>query len=235
MKNIYKSDSRGKANLGWLKSFHTFSFGEYYNPDRMGFGKLRVFNDDEVDPSQGFGTHPHKDMEIISFPISGSLLHKDSQGNEQFIHKGEVQIMSAGTGVFHSEYNASETEKAHFLQIWILPKELQISPRYQQKKFEFIENEWTLLVSPDGKRNSLVMNQDAHISYLKVNHSKHSIQLLAKNVDIKRGQFLFVIHGSIIYQGDMFAQGDAVGLIDESDLDFHSQGISELLLIEVPL
>ena len=160
----HKADTRGFANHGWLKSHHTFSFANYYQADRMGFGALRVINDDSVDKGMGFGTHPHQDMEIISIPLEGVLEHKDSMGNSSQIKKGEVQIMSAGTGIYHSEYNGSKTQPVKFLQIWILPKKLRVEPRYEQKEFALKANELKLVVSPDGRDGSLTINQDAFFS-----------------------------------------------------------------------
>ena len=159
---LHEADTRGTADHGWLNSHHTFSFGSYHNPDRMGFGLLRVINDDVVQPSMGFGTHPHNDMEIISIPLGGELQHKDSMGNTQHISTGEVQIMSAGSGLTHSEYNASDSDAVNFLQIWVLPKELNMEPRYDQKVFrpEGRCNQWQLVVAPDDE-DAVSINQAA--------------------------------------------------------------------------
>jgi redox-sensitive bicupin YhaK (pirin superfamily) len=164
---LHKSNTRGVADHGWLNSYHSFSFANYYNPERMGFGALRVINDDTVAPSMGFGTHPHRDMEIISIPLSGELKHKDTIGNDFVIKPGEVQTMSAGTGIMHSEYNNSEKDDVNFLQIWVMPKQNGIAPAYSQKDFnsEERENAFQLVVSPDGRNNSATINQDAFFFY----------------------------------------------------------------------
>jgi quercetin 2,3-dioxygenase len=171
---LHKADSRGKAYHGWLESNFSFSFANYYNPKRMGFGALRVINDDIIAPSMGFGTHPHRDMEIISVPIYGSLRHKDTLGNEYAIKKGEIQTMSAGYGIYHSEYNNSDKEDANFLQIWVLPKKLGIQPTYSQKQFEENQrkNKFQLIVSPDGRENSASINQDAFFSLSQLEKGK---------------------------------------------------------------
>jgi len=174
MQTLHKADTRGIANHGWLNSHHTFSFASYFNPERMGFGTLRVINDDVVAPSMGFGTHPHQNMEIISLPLRGALKHKDTMGNSHVIKKGEVQAMSAGTGVSHSEYNNSKTEDVNFLQIWVMPKKLNIAPNYSQKEFsaEQRKNKFQLVVSPDGRENTVSINQDAFFSLSDLKEGK---------------------------------------------------------------
>jgi len=166
------AETRGHAAHGWLNSHHTFSFGEYVHPGRMSFGALRVINDDFVQGGGGFGTHPHKDMEIISIPLSGSLKHQDSQGNKHLISKGEIQVMSAGTGISHSEQNASTTEDVNFLQIWVLPKQKGLTPRYDQKRFDLKKNELNLIVSPDSRMNTLKINQDSFFSMTELDKGK---------------------------------------------------------------
>jgi redox-sensitive bicupin YhaK (pirin superfamily) len=231
---IHHSDSRGFADHGWLKSRHTFSFADYYNPERMGFGTLRVINDDRVEATYGFGKHGHRDMEIISIPLSGELKHEDSEGNSGVIKKGEIQIMSAGTGIVHSEFNPSETEAVNFLQIWVLPKEQGIKPRYQQKTFPHDERLGKIqtIISPDGRDGSLVINQDAYFSLCdlkqgeKVSYKKHSP---------KCGVYLFVIEGEVELLGKTFKLRDGVGITDLEGLDIESHKDSEILLIEVPI
>jgi len=150
-KTIYRADERGFANHGWLRTYHIFSFANYYDEERMGFGLLRVFNDDFVEPGMGFGTHPHDNMEIISIPLEGVMAHKDSQGNEFTIKQDDIQVMSAGSGLTHSEYNYSKDNKLNFLQLWVFPDIYNTEPSYQQKSFQFPQNEWVLVVSPDNQ------------------------------------------------------------------------------------
>ncbi len=167
MKSVYhQNDSRGLADHGWLKSRHTFSFAGYHNQERMNFGLLRVLNDDIVEPSMGFGTHPHENMEIVSIPLTGSLKHRDSTGNTHIISAGEVQIMSAGSGITHSEYNNSSSDDVNFLQIWVLPKEKDITPRYDQKILDAAKrkNRFQILVAPNVSEESVWINQDAWFS-----------------------------------------------------------------------
>ena len=162
---VHKSNTRGLANHGWLKSFHTFSFGSYQNPERMSFGALRVLNDDVVQPKMGFGTHPHQNMEIISIPLTGALSHKDSMGNKRAIEVGEVQVMSAGTGLTHSEFNDSKTGETNFLQLWIVPEEMSVTPNYEQRNFniEKQKNALQTVVAPKDKieGNALPISQQA--------------------------------------------------------------------------
>ncbi|MDH4468984.1 MAG: pirin family protein [Bacteriovoracaceae bacterium] len=228
----HASSSRGAANFGWLDSKHTFSFGEYFNPERVNFGKLRVLNDDTVAPGKGFGTHPHRDMEIVSIPLSGSLMHKDSEGNEQLIRKGEVQIMSAGTGVYHSEFNASLTEEVKFLQIWIMPKNLAIHPRYEQKKFEFQLGEWTNVVSPlEHNLGGVKVNQDAFFSMIHFDKQEINYSLKAKG----NGIYLFIVAGSIVIEGKTYSLRDGVGITDLEQISITSNEYTELLVIEIPM
>ena len=231
---VHRAESRGKAFHGWLQSYHTFSFANYYNPDRMGFGTLRVINDDIIAPAMGFGTHPHKDMEIISVPISGALKHKDTLGNEYVIKKGEIQTMSAGYGIYHSEYNASEKEDANFLQIWVLPKILGIEPAYSQKEFKEIdrENNFQLIVSPNGRDNSVSINQDAFFSLTRMEKGT--------NLDYEcylqgNGIYLFVIGGSVKVRGTVLNARDGLGIEDFENLAFEALDTTEVLLMEVPM
>src|SRR5213593_453976 len=169
MMKIRKSEDRGHANHGWLDTYHTFSFAGYYDPEHMGFRSLRVINDDTVAPGAGFGTHPHRDMEIITYVLSGALQHKDSMGNGRVIRPGEVQYMAAGTGVQHSEFNPSKDEAAHFLQIWILPERRGIKPRYAEKSLvNARKGRLNLVVSKAGREGSLAINQDADLYVAKL-------------------------------------------------------------------
>jgi redox-sensitive bicupin YhaK (pirin superfamily) len=230
---IIRSNEKGFFDHGWLKTYHTFSFADYYNPKRMHFGMLRVVNDDIVEGNQGFGKHPHNDMEIISIPLYGSLAHKDSTGGEGVIATGEVQVMSAGTGVFHSERNP-DTEAANFLQIWIFPKEKNVPPRYGQKKFD--DNGWTdqfqLLVSPDGRNESLWIHQDAYLSRIKSSHNKAFVyeQYVKMN-----GVFLFVLEGKAGINSHILNRRDTFLAQPDESLEIVPEPDSQLLFIEVPM
>ena len=226
------SESRGLADHGWLKSRFTFSFAEYYDPKRMGFGALRVINDDFIAPAKGFGMHPHRDMEIVSIPLAGILNHRDSEGNATGIRKGEVQIMSAGTGIFHSEFNGSENEEVRLLQIWVMPKKYGIKPRYDQKNYELKDNELTLLVSPEGTGTAVGINQDAYFSLGRLT------QGTTLNYDVKKegnGVFAFVLSGNVRVNGQELNTRDAVGISETKRLELHAQSAAEILLIEVPM
>lgn len=233
-KTLHKANTRGGANHGWLQSQHTFSFASYYNPERMNFGTLRVINDDIIAPTMGFGTHPHQNMEIISVPISGALRHKDTMGNEYVIKKGEIQTMSAGSGVAHSEYNASDKEDANFLQIWVLPKKMNITPNYSQKVFseKERENNFQLVVSPDGRKESAQINQDAFFSLLtleagkSINYQKY----LEEN-----GVYFFVIDGSLKIADESLSPRDGLGIEGEDNLKITASEKVVLLVMEVPL
>ncbi len=228
------SETRGAADHGWLKSRHTFSFGEYHNPERMGFGVLRVINDDAVDPGMGFGTHPHRDMEIVSIPLEGALQHRDSVGTSSVIKKGEVQIMSAGTGIQHSEFNASSTELVKFLQIWVRPKKLGVEPRYEQKNFSTVDktNRIVTVVSPDGREGSITINQDAFFSLTDLKAQKTvSYERRGKGT----GLYVFVISGSVDLQDLTLNARDGVGLDVFDVIELRAQEDAEVLLLEVPL
>ena len=229
---FHGADTRGSANHGWLISRHTFSFAGYYNPNRLNFGALRVLNDDIVKPGMGFGTHPHENMEIISIPISGSLAHKDSTGREQEIKTGEVQIMTAGSGINHSEYNYSKDEDVNFLQIWILPKEKNINPRYDQKDFTEIlkSNQLITVVSPEDK-NSLWINQDAEISLGKL-IAGTTISHKLKFQD--SGIYAFLIDGEAEINETKLKSMDAVGHFEIEKISINIHKDSTLLLIEIP-
>jgi redox-sensitive bicupin YhaK (pirin superfamily) len=231
-KVFHGADSRGVANHGWLVSRHTFSFASYYNPDRVHFGALRVLNDDIVAPGKGFGTHPHDNMEIISIPLRGSLAHKDSIGIEREIRTGEVQIMSAGSGIQHSEYNYSDSEEVNFLQIWILPKEKNIAPRYDQKDFNqaLQSNEMVTVVSPKEK-DALWINQNAVMSL------GHLIEGSATNYKPHfrhNSVYAFLIDGTVQVNETTLAKRDAVGYYRPELVEIKVERDAQLLLIEVP-
>lgn len=230
----HDNQSRGLADHGWLKSRHTFSFADYYNPERMNFGILRVLNDDIVTPSMGFGTHPHENMEIISIPLSGSLRHQDSMGNKHIISTGEVQIMSAGSGITHSEYNNSPSGDVNFLQIWVLPKERDITPRYDQKVFDEgnRKNRFQLLVSPENSDKTVLINQDAWFSLADIEAEK---QVTYEKNNKKNGVYFFVIEGNVKIEGHDIKRRDGLGLIDGETYPVFAQSKTQLLAIEVPL
>lgn len=230
---VHTSNSRGFADHGWLQSYHSFSFANYYNPEKMGFKALRVINDDYIAPAQGFGTHPHQDMEIITVPLRGSLKHKDTMGNETVIQHGEVQLMSAGTGVFHSEYNNSPTEDVNMLQIWVLPKKKRIEPRYDQKKFEEADrkNKFQIVVSPDGRENSVEINQDAFFFLSDLDAGKSIDYKLNMNGN---GIYVFVIDGELELNGTKLGKRDALGLDNFDKVTFNVKKDTKLLVIEVP-
>jgi redox-sensitive bicupin YhaK (pirin superfamily) len=231
---VHPAESRGKANHGWLQSRHTFSFADYYDPDRMGFGVLRVINDDSVAPGMGFGTHPHRDMEIISIPLEGALKHKDSEGNSHIIQKGEVQIMSAGTGIAHSEFNASPSHPVKFLQIWVLPKKLKVKPRYEQKAFdhEAKSNNLCLVVSPDGRNDSVTINQDAFFSLSDLDKGRSlEYDLLGEGT----GVYILVLKGRVEINGESFETRDGVGLKEVKKVKLSALEDAEILLMEVPI
>lgn len=230
---VHKSDSRGTASFGWLYSRHSFSFGNYYHPDKIQFGALRVLNDDIVEAGMGFGTHPHENMEIVSIPLQGDLEHKDSTGNKEVIKTGDVQIMSAGSGIMHSEYNHSKTDKVNFLQIWVLPKELNIAPRYEQKSYHTKDriNRLQTVVAPDCE-NAVWINQDSWFHLTKLEPGK-SIEYTLKSQS--NGVYVFVIDGVIRVGEQTLVKRDAIGIYDTDNFNIESSKESEVLLIEVPL
>ena len=232
--NIDKANSRGAANHGWLDARHTYSFADYHNSERMGFGKLRVLNDDVIEPSMGFDTHPHKNMEIVSVPISGALRHKDSMGNQSVITAGEVQIMSAGTGVNHSEYNDSDSEKVNLLQIWVYPKEVDIEPRYEQKEFlpEGRLNKFQVTVSPDKEAGSVWINQDAYFSLADIEKDKSVDYPL---YDSSHGVYLFIISGKVSVADNILESRDGAEVSNTDSLKIIAKETSQVLCIEVLL
>tara|TARA_R110002074_G_scaffold126787_1_gene265370 strand:- start:1430 stop:2146 length:717 start_codon:yes stop_codon:yes gene_type:complete len=233
---IHKAETRGFANHGWLKSYHTFSFASYQNAERMNFGALRVLNDDVVQPDMGFGTHPHNNMEIISIPLKGALSHKDNMGNKRAIEVGEVQVMSAGTGLTHSEFNDSKTEDVNFLQLWIIPEETGVTPNYEQRKFSSDKkaNELVTVVAPKDKLegDALPINQQAFIykSYLEVGKS---IDLTVKSG--QNGFYIFIVDGEIEVADSILSSRDAIGVWETETLTIKGNKNSELIIIEVPM
>ncbi len=236
MKTIkHLANTRGAANHGWLKSHHSFSFANYYNPERMSFGVLRVLNDDIVQPKMGFGTHPHQNMEIISIPLRGALSHKDNMNNKRSIEVGEVQVMSAGTGLTHSEFNDSKTEEVNFLQLWIVPEEQNVTPNYEQKLFDVQGrvNKFQTLVSPQDNlvEGSIGIHQQASILTGSFDKGKESSYTINKG----KGVYVFLLEGEIEVSGETLYKRDALGVWDTDSIIIKSQENSEILLIDVPM
>jgi len=231
-KTIYKADERGFANHGWLKTHHMFSFANYYDVNRMGFGVLRVLNDDIVEPGMGFGTHPHDNMEIVSIPLRGTMAHKDSQGNEYTIKEGDIQVMSAGTGLTHSEYNYSKEDDLSFLQIWIFPKTYNTTPSYEEKTFQFSQNEWVLIASPDRSLNSLPINQDCYFSLGKFSKE---FSMKYKRKSDSNGLFIFLIDGKISVENESLHKRDAIGIENTDEISIYLEENSFILLIDLPM
>ncbi|MBN8836964.1 MAG: pirin family protein [Sphingobacteriia bacterium] len=231
---LHKANTRGHANHGWLNSYHTFSFAGYYNESRIHFGALRVLNDDTVAASMGFGRHPHDNMEIVSIPLSGDLEHQDSTGRHEIIKQGDVQIMSAGTGIQHSEKNANDNKEVKFLQIWVLPKKRNIPPRYEQKTFqpENRLNKLVTVVAPDDT-NALYINQDAWFTLGNFQKGVSSTYTLKKAGD--NGVYVFVMKGNITVNGESLNERDGLGITDTAELTINADSDTEFLLIEVPM
>ena len=237
MKTImHKADTRGLANHGWLKSHHTFSFASYQNPERMNFGALRVLNDDVVQPKMGFGTHPHQNMEIISIPLQGALSHKDSMGNKRAIEVGEVQVMTAGTGLTHSEFNDSKTEEVNFLQLWIIPEASNVTPNYEQRAFPLDGkvNQLQTVVAPKDKveGDALPISQQAYIYRTTLAPGK-TVDLKAKS--LSNGFYIFVVDGAIDIADITLSKRDAIGISETEQFKIAANQTSELVIIEVPM
>jgi redox-sensitive bicupin YhaK (pirin superfamily) len=231
---VHKASSRGFADHGWLKSNHTFSFANYYNPERIRFGTLRVLNDDIIEGRSGFGEHPHDNMEIISIPVYGALEHKDSMGNKKVIHDNEVQVMSAGRGVYHSEYNHYPDRDANFLQVWILPKKKDIEPRYDQRALDEKEfkNKLKLVISPDQQDATLGINQDAYISMGEFEKESKAVY----NVHMKEnGLYIFIIEGKIEIEGETYERRDGIGITDFENVEINFLDDTKIVLFEVPM
>ena len=230
MKIIRRSNERGHAEHGWLDSYHTFSFADFYDPQWMGYRSLRVINDDLVMPGMGFGTHPHRDMEIISYVLSGAIEHKDSMGNGRVIRAGEFQYMAAGTGVQHSEFNPSKTDPLRLLQIWIQPDEKGVTPRYAERNLAKAETgKLHLVASKTGRDGSMEIHQDADLLLGKLEAGQSVKHALAKN----RHAWVHVAEGEVNINGTKLAGGDAVGISEESVLDISAAKPSQVLLFDL--
>ncbi|WGV13325.1 pirin family protein [Psychrobacter sp. WB2] len=235
MKTIYHAaDSRGDANHGWLKSKHTFSFANYHNPERMGFGALRVINDDFVIGGQGFGKHSHRDMEIISIPLSGKLGHGDNIGNNGTIETGEIQVMSAGTGITHSEMNGDDTEAVKFLQIWVIPNKMNVEPRYQQIRMDDIlkPNEFNQVLSPNADDAGVWIHQDAWFS---MGDFDKGITQTYELKNPNNGVYIFVISGKVVVNGNTLDTRDGLGVWDTKNFAMDVIEDAKVLLMEVPM
>lgn len=231
---LHQADSRGKADHGWLRANHTFSFAGYYNPERIHFGVLRVLNDDLVAGGMGFGMHPHDNMEIITIPLSGSLRHRDNMGNEGVITAGEVQVMSAGTGVLHSEMNAHLTEPVTLLQIWVFPSKKSVEPRYDQAAFDFSkENEWVQIVSPIGSEEpGLKINQNARFY---VGRFKQGFEENYAVKSARHGIYVFVIEGMLTVNDQTLHTRDGYGVWDTDVVSVRSDQDAFMLIMDIPM
>ncbi|WP_163708112.1 pirin family protein [Mangrovibacterium lignilyticum] len=231
---LHKANTRGHANHGWLNSYHTFSFANYYNPERVHFGALRVLNDDTIDGGTGFGTHPHDNMEIISIPLSGALEHKDSMGNTAVIESGEVQVMSAGTGIFHSEYNKNKDIPGKFLQIWVFPNKKNVTPRYDQISIRDLEkeNDFFQILSPNPEEPGVWVHQQAWFSLGNFTaDTKATYQLHSEN----SGLYVFVLKGKAEVAGNELSDRDGLGIWETTAVEFNVEKNTQLLLMEVPM
>jgi len=231
---LHKANTRGNANLGWLNSYHTFSFSNYYDPNRMNFGVLRVLNDDTVAAGMGFGTHPHQNMEIISIPLEGDLEHKDSMGNKTVIKNGDIQVMSAGTGIQHSEYNKNKDSQVKFLQIWVIPNQQNVTPRYGQITLnpEDRKNKLQQILSPNPEDEGVWVHQDAWF------HLGQFDQNFATTYTFKKkgnGLYAFVLKGNLTINGQELNARDGFGLWNIDTVDIKASSDAEVLLMEVPM
>lgn len=231
MLHVRKSNERGHAHHGWLESYHTFSFADYRDPAHMGFSVLRVINEDFVAPAQGFPTHPHRDMEIITYILEGALEHKDSLGTGSVIRPGEVQRMSAGTGIRHSEFNPSKTEAVHLLQIWLLPNREGVTPSYEQIRIEpgALVNRLRLVASPDGRDGSVTIHQDARVYAARLADAE-----VHHTLEPERRAWLQVARGTVTLNGQALSAGDGAGIENESRIALAAKDTAELLLFDLP-
>lgn len=230
---IHTADSRGHATFGWLNSYHTFSFGNYYDPQRVHFGALRVLNDDTVAKGMGFSKHPHDNMEIVSIPLFGDLHHKDSTGRDEIIRQGDVQIMSAGSGIAHSEMNANQDKEVKFLQIWVLPKQMNIEPRYEQKSFQLQDrmNSIQTVVAPDDQ-TAVWINQDAWFSLAGFTKDFTNTYTFHQKGN---GIYVFVLNGEVTIGEQQLKARDGYGISETDNVEIKADTDAEVLIIEIPM
>jgi redox-sensitive bicupin YhaK (pirin superfamily) len=231
---LHKADTRGHADHGWLNSHHTFSFANYHNPERMHFGVLRVLNDDVVAGGKGFGTHPHANMEIISIPLSGDLEHKDSMGNATVIKQGDVQVMSAGTGVKHSEYNKNKDQEVRFLQIWMFPNKKNVTPRYDQITLDNnkSKNRFQQILSPDQNDEGVWVYQNAWFS---IGNFESGVEKTYQIKDNQNGVYIFVLEGEVNVEGQELGRRDGFGIWDTNTISINVTKDTQILLMDVPM
>lgn len=232
---FHPANARGKANHGWLNSFHSFSFGHFYDPQKVHFGALRVLNDDTVAAGRGFGGHPHDNMEIISIPLEGDLEHKDSMGNVTVIRNGDIQVMSAGTGITHSEYNKNQDKLVKFLQIWVIPNKRNVAPRYDQISLnpEDRKNKLQQILSPNADDEGVWIHQDA---YFHLGTFDENVETVYQLKNKSNGVYAFVIYGSFQVDGKELSERDALGIVDAENFEIKALSPNaEILLMEVPM
>lgn len=229
--NIHRSNQRGGGNFGWLKTKYSFSFSNYYNPSRMGFGKIRVLNDDIISPNQGFGKHPHDNMEIITIPLEGELEHEDSTGSKEIITPGEIQVMSAGSGIIHSEFNASSDEELKLFQIWIETAKHNIEPRHETKKINLEKNRFTKIVSGNEEENTIQIFQDASI-YMGEFDKETKINFETKK---SRGTFSMIIEGFAKINEEEIEKRDSIEIEETQEINFEINRNSKILIIDTPM
>lgn len=231
MLKVRKAQDRGHADHGWLKTYHTFSFGGYFDPQQKGFRSLRVINEDRVAPGKGFGTHEHRDMEIVSYVLDGALEHKDSMGNGEVLKPGEFQRITAGTGITHSEFNPSSYQSTHFYQIWVLPERKGIEPGYEQKSFDPAgrDNQWQLVASPDGTEGSLMIHQDVRVFLTNLQNGAQLDYQLASG----RHAWLQVLRGSVRLGRHHLETSDGIAISDESELAIVAPADAEIMLFDL--
>lgn len=236
MENIvlHKAETRGNANHGWLNAYHSFSFASWYNPDRIQFGALRVLNDDTIAAGMGFGTHPHDNMEIITIPLEGDLAHKDSMGNTEIIKNGDIQVMSAGTGVQHSEFNPNEDQQTKLLQIWLFPNKRNVAPRYQQITLNVADrhNKFSQILSPNAEDEGVWIHQDAWFNMGNFDAGTSTTYNLKKEGN---GVYAFILKGNVTINGQELNTRDAMGISDFETLNITANTEAEILLMDIPM